>query len=373
MIIAVDTRRSEENDLNAVSDFIFSCFSVLAKQYPDHKFIYIFDAPYEQSLISSTNIIPVIIAPQTTSVLRLQYWHNYKVPAVLRKHKADVFVGVAGISLRTKIPQCLFLPDIGFITYPQFYKRSLLGYLNKSMPKFLDKARSVVTVSKAAQKTIEEQYSVDEKKIHVADKFSSPLFKKIGSEEREDTKQKFADGKEYFLYSGTIGADKNLLNILKAFSFFKKRQKSNIQLVIAGPLGKAYSKFEEDLRTFKFRDEVKVLPNLSKDESPALTGAAYAMLCPVFVDDLHAPVLESLRSGVPAIISKNIMFPEVCHSCVLVVDEDNFTDIANSMMLLFKDEDMRNAMGKAGMTLTAQFDVEKTAASLWKAITNINP
>ena len=48
----------------------------------------------------------------------------------------------------------------------------------------------------------------------------------------------------------------DLLNLLKAFSVFKKRQKSNWKLVLTGNLRQYDKKFLEDLRTYKYRDDV---------------------------------------------------------------------------------------------------------------------
>ena len=61
-------------------------------------------------------------------------------------------------------------------------------------------------------------------------------------EEKELIKEKYADGKAYFLFSGDINQRSNLINLLKAFSFFKKRQKSNMLLLIAGNADEAFKK-----------------------------------------------------------------------------------------------------------------------------------
>ena len=80
-------------------------------------------------------------------------------------------------------------------------------------------------------------------------------------------KGKYADGNEYFIYTGEIGSNKNLLNLLKAFSAFKKRQKSNMQLLIAGKPGWKYEEFLENLRLFRFKEEVKLLEYLPLPEA----------------------------------------------------------------------------------------------------------
>src|SRR6185369_17005599 len=111
-------------------------------------------------------IIPVVAGPEATSALRLQYWFNYKVPSVLKKYKADIFVSMDGMcSLRTKVPQCLLLSDLSFINYPQFHPKSMSRFYKKFTPKFLAKAKIVAATSEALKADIIKQYGIEEEKI----------------------------------------------------------------------------------------------------------------------------------------------------------------------------------------------------------------
>ena len=71
----------------------------------------------------------------------------------------------------------------------------------------------------------------------------------ISFEKREKVKEEYADGNEFFLHAGNINEDKNLMNLLKAFSAFKKRQRSNMQLLIIGKSGNNATKFKNSLRS----------------------------------------------------------------------------------------------------------------------------
>ena len=48
---------------------------------------------------------------------------------------------------------------------------------------------------------------------------SNELFKPIDWKEKETIKEKYAEGKEFFLFTDAIGAENNLIALLKAFSF----------------------------------------------------------------------------------------------------------------------------------------------------------
>ncbi len=125
----------------------------------------------------------------------------------------------------------------------------------------------------------------------------------VDTEEREHMKAKYADGNEYFIYTGEIGSDKNLLNLLKAFSAFKKRQKSNMQLLIAGKPGWKHEEFLENLRLFRFKEEVKLLDRLPLQELVQVTASAYAMVYPALSDKFGMQYLQAMKSGVPVITS----------------------------------------------------------------------
>ena len=369
MIIAVNTKHLSVNDPEGRGEFIFECFSRLALQYSQHQFIFIFDKAYDKKFITSSNIIPVITGPQAVSPLHWQYWYNYKVPALLKKYKADVFISMDGIcSLRTKVPQCLFLHDLGFVYHPVFFAKSHLRFYKKFTPKFLAKAKTIAVISESLEKDIINRYKIDPVKVELVYRSMGDIFKPVNEKEKEAIKEKFAEGKEYFLYSGSIAPARNLLNLLKAFSFFKKWQKSNMQLLIAGQAVGGYKQFAEDLRTFKFRNDVKLLGGLSKNELANITAAAYAMVSPVLLEDHRSPMLEAMQCGVPVISCNTHSLPGSCAAAVLQSDPQDIKDIAHKMMLLFKDESKRNELVGAGKLAIQGFTADKTAALLWKVI-----
>ncbi len=370
MNIAVSTRQLGNDDAEGRADLILVCFSFLARKYPQHRFIFIFDKPFNKKIIDSENIISVVTGPEAVSGLKLQYWYNYKVPAILKKYKADVFVSVDGIcSLRTKVPQCLLLNDLSFIHYPQFKIKSMLRFYKKFVPGFLAKANIIAATSESAKEDIIKQYGIDQEKVRLVYRSADPVFQPIDEKEKEIIKGKYTEGKEYFLYAGSVDPGKNLINLLKAFSFFKKRQKSSMQLVIAGLAAKGYDQFVNDLKTFKFRNEVKWLDTIPTNELAKLIAGAYAMVYPAFVDDLNAIVFEAIQCEVPAIVSTAITLPGLCSQAVLWADPSDFMDVAEKMMLLFKDENKRNDLIKMGKAAAQQLTPANTADMLWDCIT----
>lgn len=369
MIVAVNTRSPAGDFSEDVDEFVFETFSWLAKKHPQHQFIYFFDGPFDEKLITSKNISAVVVGPVAKSTLLWPYWYNYKIPAVLRKHKADVFFSADGIcSLRTKTPQCLLIPGAAFLALPQLVAKDHLRFYKKFTPKFLTKAAAVATLSASAKATLVRHYKIDPEKTEVIVAAPAEIYQSVSHEQRESIKEKYAGGKEYFLFTGRLSERNNLLNLLKAFSFFKKRQKSNMQLVIATNGIETGSSFTKSLATFKFRDEVKLLTGLFPVELAAITAAAYAFVYPVLYEDIALKPLEAMQCEVPVITSDTGAIAERCGGAALYVNPDDYNDIAEKMMLLFKDEVRRRELIGAGKLQVQQHDRAQTAAQLWSIL-----
>jgi len=369
MIIAVNTLCNGKDELEENDNFIFETFSRITKLHPQHTFILIFDRARNDSFIFSDNVITVVIGPQTRHPAQWYIWYNIKIPAVLKKYKVDVFVSYGGIgSLTTKVSQCLIVPDLSFVHYPAFMRKSHLLFYKTFTPHCLKKSKLVITLSKFCKADIIKQYKINADKIEVVYSGINENFRQFTLEERENVKAKYTDCNEYFIYTGEIGSNKNLLNLLKAFSAFKKRQKSNMQLLIAGKPGWKPEEFSESLRLFRFKEDVKLLENQTLEEFVKVTAAAYAMVHPTLYEGFATQPLEAMKSGVPVITSSTGAMPEICADAALYADPENFKDIAVKMMLVFKDENLRKTLIEKGKVQAEKYNWNITAELLWKGI-----
>src|SRR5688500_2561709 len=105
MVIAVNTRFLIKNQLEGCGYFIQETFSILSRQYPQHQFYFLFDRPYNPRFIFSDNVHPLVVPPPARVPLLWKLWYDLKIPVVLKRIKADVFVSPDGFcSLNTKVP-----------------------------------------------------------------------------------------------------------------------------------------------------------------------------------------------------------------------------------------------------------------------------
>ena len=369
MRIAVNTRFLLQDHLEGVGYFIYETFKRITARHPEHEFIFIFDRPYDQRFVFSKTVKPVVMGPPARHPLLWKFWYDIRIPAVLRKYKADVFVSCDGFcSLGTKVPQCLVIHDLAFLHYPSFNKRSHLSFYKKNTAKFLNKATSVATVSAFSKKDILAHYVIDTNKIDVVFSAAKEGFHPQSDSEKKATKNKYTEGKEYFVYAGAIHPRKNLLNLLKAFSVFKKRMQTGMKLVLAGRLAWKYESFAKDLRTYKYKEDVILTGYVPEEELVKIIGASYGMVYPSLWEGFGVPVLEAMQSDVPVITSPDSSMQEMAGEAALYAKPEEHTAIAEQMMLLYKDEKLKKELIGKGRIVAKEYSWDRTASLLWQSI-----
>ena len=368
MNIAVNTRILL-NELEGNGYFIRELFKILVRNHPEHQFYFLFDRPFSEEYVFSSNVHPLVVSPQARHPLLWKLWFDVKIPLALKKIKADVFVSTDGYcSLTAKIPQCLVIHDLGFLHHPEAYQTSHVRYLKTNTPKFLKKAKSIVTVSQFSKDDIVKHYKTDHGKIDVIYNGVKEVFRPLSINEKESIKEKFTDGKEFFLYVGAIQPRKNLVNLLKAFSIFKKRLQSNMKLVIAGRLAWKNDAFLQLIKTYKYRDDVILTGYLPEEELGLLVGAAYAFVYPSLFEGFGVPVAEAMKCEVPVLTSKNTSMEEVGGEAGLYFAPTDHADIADKMMLIYKDENLKRQLIDKGKHIAAKYNWEESAKLFWQSI-----
>ncbi|HSN08060.1 MAG TPA: glycosyltransferase family 1 protein [Hanamia sp.] len=338
----------------------FQLFLNLAALSPQHTFLFLYDSEPNSSNLPE-NIIPVVITPPATNLLKRRIWYHLKLPSALKKNKADILISERFISLKTKVPQILMQPDLTYIHQPAFIKKKEIGFFKKNTKKFIETANEIVVSSSSLKNEIITRFKTDDKKITVIYPSIKEEFHAATYEEREIAKEKYAEGNEYFIYNGIISPQQNLTNLLKAFSFFKKRQRSKMQLIITGERGEKYDEFVRSLQSYRFKNDVKVLIDLSQSEKEKILASAYAMIYVPLYETEGNEVIEAMKSEVPLILSDTQLLKEYAADAALYVTPDNINDVAEKMMLLFKDEEKRKELIENGRIRLKKFsDVENT-------------
>jgi glycosyltransferase involved in cell wall biosynthesis len=369
MRIAVNTRLLLKGKLEGIGWFTHQTLDRMVRKHPEHEFIFFFDRPYDPSFVFAPNVTPVVVSPQARHPILFYIWFEWRLPYLLRKYKADVFLSPDGyLSLKTKVPTCLVVHDLAFEHYPEHFVTSHKLYWRHYSPRFAEKAKRIATVSSYSKQDICHQYNIPGDKIDVVYNGAHDEYKPLEWDEREAVKAKYADGCEYFVFAGALHPRKNIVNLLKAFIAFKKRQRSNMKLVIVGRYAWKYDEVVKMREEMPFKEDVKWVGYMHVDELCKVMGGAYALVYPSLFEGFGIPILEALECNVPVIISNTSAMPEVAGDAGLLVDPTNVDDIADKMQQLYKDENLRAKLITNAKEQVKKFSWDKSADRLWSCL-----
>ena len=369
MRIAVNTRLLLKGKLEGIGWFTHQTLERIVKKHPEHEFIFFFDRPYDQSFIFAPNVKAVVAPPQARHPLLFYMWFEWSLPFLMKKYKVDLFLSPDGFSsLNTKVPTCLVVHDLAFEHYPEHFKLRDRLYWRYYSPRFAQKAKRIVTVSSYSKTDISQRYDVSEKKIDVVYNGAHHEYRPLSFDEKEAVKTKYADGCEYFVFAGALHPRKNIVNLLKAFVAFKKRQRSNMKLVIVGRLAWKYEEVMEMREEMPFKEDVKWVGYMGVEELSKVMGGAYALVYASLFEGFGIPILEALQCNVPGIVSNTSSMPEVAGDAALLVDPTDYQDIADKMQLLYKDEALRSKLIAAAPAQVKKFSWDRSADVLWESM-----
>jgi len=362
MTIAFSLLHEEDEKEN----FILKTFHHIAVSNPDHTFLFLTNIRYN-SLSGIKNVTQLIIQKEPKSFFSLFVFYNFQLPKILKKNHADGFVTENFCSLFLKIPQILVL-DLSSYKHIRYTKNKNGFWLDYFLSKSIKKANSVITFSNYQKEKIREKFKTPSSKIEVIYPGTEKGLLPVSLEKREEIKESVADGNEYFVYAGVLSNRQNLTNLLKAFSAFKKRQRSQMQLVFAGERGKDFQNFKKSLDHYKFKNEIKVFDSASKEKIFKICSSAYAFIDPATDNNNFEMLFTAMKSHVPVLIPSKSQLAEVCENCALHFDAENTKDIAEKMMMIFKDETMRSQLAVAAASKVKTFSWEKSSDALWSNI-----
>lgn len=236
MKIAVTAIFLNSGPLAGYGHYSHEILKALVHNNPDHEFLFLYDRPLQQVLVEHPRVLHEVIPPATRQPLALAYWYHIRASRRVKSWGADVWLQPYGMaSFFSKVPQLMIVHDLAAFHFPQsipWYHRWLYQFFTK---KALQNASAVAAVSPAIRADIEHQFqSLVHKQIQILPGAARNIFQPVEWELANKIKEKYTGGQEYFLVAGSIHSHKNLLTLLKAFSIFKKWQKSNMKLVITG-------------------------------------------------------------------------------------------------------------------------------------------
>ncbi len=226
-------------------------------------------------------------------------------------------------------------------------------------------AALIIVNSDWQKKVLEKKHKAVVGKIEVVPVAVNEFYNPANEEEKEKIKTEYCGGREYFLCTAKKFNDDLFTGLLKSFSHFKKRQQSNMRLVMLAKPGK---KILKSLSTYKYRNDISIIENINTETETPLISASYAVIITAGEGQPVFNTLKAMQCGVPVIAFTNSAVKEIAGDAALYVEDESEKAIGEKMIRLYTDEGLRNQLIKKGKTIASGYTQQKSADHLWNCI-----
>lgn len=197
--------------------------------------------------------------------------------------------------------------------------------------KVLSHADHVISISHATTERAALAFNLDRKNITTIYHGASPAFHVNSKKNQNDFRNKYTNGRPFFLYVGNIYSYKNLATLIRAFGLI--RDLTDHLLLIASHSLKNMEKWYYDL-AIQNRIEDRII-RLDHPDDKLLSqaySASEAFVFPSLQEGFGFPLIEAMSCGVPVIASDIPVFREICDDGALFFDPHDHISLTKQLI-----------------------------------------
>jgi glycosyltransferase involved in cell wall biosynthesis len=289
-------------------------------------------------------------------------WEQTRLPALIRKARADVFHGIHySLPLASSIPSTVVLHDPTFWTHPEFHTAAKVAYFRAMARLAARRSRLVFTVSRWSKQHLCDHLGIEDQKIRVAyhgvDDF---LFEPVTPEALQSMRDRLgASDAKLVAFVGTVEPRKNLPRLVMAVEILRRRLgEPGVVLAIAGQRGWKIAEAERWIERGRRKGWLVDMGYIDEPTKRVLLQAADCFAYVSLAEGFGIPVLEAFASGTPVVTSDRTATAEVAGDAAALVDPYDVFAIAEALESVLVDDTTLWRLVEAGRARAAEFSWE---------------
>jgi alpha-1,3-rhamnosyl/mannosyltransferase len=126
--------------------------------------------------------------------------------------------------------------------------------------------------------------------------------------------------------------------------------------------------FDTLINTYKYKQDIVIADEANEEELIKISCSAYAFIYPPANGNSVLFGLDAMRYGVPVIANETAPLKEIAGTAALYCNASDVADIADKMMLVYKDETLRSRMIDDATAIASTYTWQGAAATIWQSI-----
>ncbi len=291
-------------------------------------------------------------------------WVQTTLPSRLEAWGADVLLAALTIGPgRGKTPFVSVVHDLTPVTHPEWHAwRTLVGFA-PLWDRTVERASRFLCVSETTARDLVARYPDTVSRVRVAPNgvdsgFFAPADDPAA---REETRRRYAEGRRFLLYLGTLEPRKNVEALVDACERLWARNPGRPDLVLAGGRGWKSEGLRERIEGSRFRGRVHFAGYAPREAARDLYRAAEVFVYPSLEEGFGLPLLEAMACGTPSVSSDAAALVEVGGDAALRAPARDDEALAREIERALDDDSVRRRLRAAGPARASAFRWEDAA------------
>lgn len=287
-----------------------------------------------------------------------------KVPLALRREGVTLFHAPHYVlPPLVSCPSVVTIHDCIHLMFPQYLpNRFALTYARTFLSLAARRATRVITVSESSKRDILRFVDTAPDKIDV---IYNAYDERFGEEPREEdvvrVRERYQLQDEFVLYAGNVKPHKNVERLIDAFHLVRQRGLDHLKLVVIGDEVSHYASLRRAVHRYNLHRYVRFLGYMPEDTLAIMYRLAGVFVFPSLYEGFGLPPLEAMASGTPVVVSNVSSLPEVAGDAAILVNPLDPSDIADGIVRVLTNDDLRRDLRRKGVERARQFSWEASA------------
>lgn len=182
----------------------------------------------------------------------------------------------------------------------------------------------------------------------------------------------FAIKRPYIICASKLQSkEKKHVELIKAFSLFKKNTGLPHRLVIAGEEGAYSEAIHKAVASSDYSSDIFLTGFFPHESLPELYSCADACICPSVIEGVGLPVLEAFACRIPVACAKAGALPEMAGNHALYFNPDDIPAFAEAIEKIVSDKNLREQLLSGSIDWVKRFSWEKTAQRTMEVLSSV--
>ena len=286
-------------------------------------------------------------------------WEQTALPLAARRLELDAMLNpgfTAG--LLCPCPQVTVFHDLQHKRHPEYFRWFDLPFWRCCLYGSAHVSRLLLPISEATASDLRRYYRLPASRLRVVPLGVDEEFFAVGRRRAPEP---------LLLAVSTLHPHKNLDRLLRAFAIFR-RQRPEFRLVVCGMHGFFTGPLHRLRDELELGDAVEFPGWIPRDEVYDLYARAWAFVYPSLFEGFGLPLPEALAAGIPTACSNIEPLAGIAGDAALQFDPLSVEAMADAMLRVAGDGDLRRRLAEAGPLRAARFSWNATAQATLEAL-----